>query len=139
MWYDRKKHDAGRCDYIPVNLGEIDDHYARSIDPVDIAIIKTCPADSEGNFNLSAATLWHRAVIERARLVIVETSVMLPHCRGIDNSTHISEVEYIIHGDDTVVVELPKPLLTDVDRAAPQSRRPRTGRLSTTPHTALQT
>jgi acyl-CoA hydrolase len=30
--YDRKMHDAGRCDYLPVNLGEIDDYYARYID-----------------------------------------------------------------------------------------------------------
>ena len=118
--YDRKKHDAGRCDYIPVNLGEIDDHYNRSIDPVDIAIIKTCPADSEGNFNLSAATLWHRAVIERARIVIVETSATLPLCRGVDNSIHISEVDYIIDGDDTAVFELPKPPPSDIDRAVAQ-------------------
>ena len=118
--YDRKKHDAGRCDYIPVNLGEIDDHYARSIDPVDIAIIKTCPPDSAGNFNLSAATLWHRAVIERARMVIVETSNTLPQCRGIDNSIHISEVDYVINGDDSSIFELPKPPLTDVDRAVAQ-------------------
>jgi acyl-CoA hydrolase len=118
--YDRKKHDAGRCDYIPVNLGEIDDHYARSIEPVDIAIIKTCPADSDGNFNLSAATLWHRAVIERARMVIVEISTTLPQCRGIDNSIHISEVDYVINGDDSSIFELPKPPLTDVDRAVAQ-------------------
>lgn len=118
--YDRKKHDAGRCDYIPVNLGEIDDYYTRSIDPVDIAIIKTCPADSEGNFNLSAATLWHRAVIERARMVIVETSATLPHCRGVENFVHIGEVDYIIDGDDTAVYELPKPPLTDADRAVAQ-------------------
>ena len=27
--YDRKKHDDGRCNYIPVNLGEIPDYYRR--------------------------------------------------------------------------------------------------------------
>jgi len=41
--YDRRKHDDGRCNYIPVNLGEIPDYYRRFIDPVDIVILKTCP------------------------------------------------------------------------------------------------
>ena len=72
--YDRKKHDEGRCNYIPVNLGEIPDYYRRFMDPADIVVLKTCPLDEDGYFNLSAANLWHRAVIERARVVIVETS-----------------------------------------------------------------
>ena len=115
--YDRKMHDAGRCDYMPVNLGEIDDYYARHLDPVDILIIKTCPVDADGYFNFSAATLWHRAIIERARLVIVETCSTLPYGHGNDNSVHISEVDYVIAGDDAPACELPKPPLSDVDRA----------------------
>ncbi|MFO1123017.1 MAG: acetyl-CoA hydrolase/transferase C-terminal domain-containing protein [Hyphomicrobiales bacterium] len=115
--YDRKMHDAGRCDYLPVNLGEIDDYYARYIDPVDIIVIKTRPADSEGRFNFSAATLWHRAIIERARLVIVETSTALPHCNGVENHLLPGEVDFVIEGDNAPIFELPKPPLTDADRA----------------------
>src|SRR5258707_11036902 len=29
--YDRKMHDAGRCSYIPVHLGEVPDYYRRFI------------------------------------------------------------------------------------------------------------
>ena len=65
--YDRKLHDAGRCHYLPVNLGEIPDYYRRFIDPVDIVIVKCCPADAEGFFNFSGANLYYRAFIERAR------------------------------------------------------------------------
>jgi len=115
--YDRQKRDAGRCEHLPAHLGEIDDLYTRFIDPVDIVVIKTCPIDADGNFNLSASTLWHRAIIERAKLVIVETCSSLPYCHGVDNSVHISEVDYIIEGDSAPVFELPKPPLTDVDRA----------------------
>ena len=32
--YDRKKHDDGRCNYIPVNLGEVPDYYRRFMAPV---------------------------------------------------------------------------------------------------------
>ena len=76
--YDRRKHDAGLSRYMPLNLGEVPDYYRRFLDPVDIAIFKVCPMDEKGYFNFSAANLWHRAVIERARLVIVEVPPSLP-------------------------------------------------------------
>src|SRR3954447_8591082 len=72
--YDRKKHDAGCCTYMPLNLGEVPDYYRRFLKPVDIVILKTCPVDVHGYFNFGVANAWHRAIIERARMVIVEVS-----------------------------------------------------------------
>jgi len=115
--YDRTKHDCGRCNYIPVNLGEIPDYYRRFIDPVDIVVLKTCPIDEHGYFNLSAANLWHRAVIERARLVILETNGRLPYVYGEETGVHVSEVDYVIDGDDAPVPELPNPSPTAIDAA----------------------
>ena len=80
--YDRKKHDAGCAHYLPVNLGEIPDYYRRFIDPVDIAIVKACPPDADGYLNFGPSNLWHRAVIERARTVIVEVSERVPYVLG---------------------------------------------------------
>jgi acyl-CoA hydrolase len=115
--YDRKKHDAGISHYIPVNLGEVPDYYRRFIERVDVAVLKTCPVDAEGYFNFSGTGLWHRAVIERARTVIVEVTKGLPYCHGVDNGVHRSEVDFVIDGDDTPPAELPPGSLTDVDRA----------------------
>ena len=115
--YDRRKHDAGIANYLPVNLGEIPDYYRRFIDPVDIVIIKTCPMDADGYFNFSAATVWHRAVIERARMVIVEVSSGLPYVLGEQTGVHVSEVDYIIEGDSAPATELPNPPPTEVDEA----------------------
>ena len=115
--YDRQQHDCGRCNYIPVNLGEIPDYYRRFIDPVDIVVLKTCPIDAHGYFNLSAANLWHRAVIERARLVILETNGRLPYVYGEETGVHVSEVDYVIDGDDAPVPELPNPPPTAIDAA----------------------
>jgi acyl-CoA hydrolase len=86
--YDRKKHDAGRCGYLPLNLGEVPDYYRRFIEPVDIAVFKTCPMDANGFYNFSAANLWHRAVLERAKCVIVEVSDGLPYAVGHENGVH---------------------------------------------------
>ena len=115
--YDRKKHDAGRCNYVPLNLGEVPDYYRRFLDPVDMVILKTCPIDENGYFNFSATNMWHRAVIERARLVIVEVTHSLPYVYGPQNGVHVSEVDYIICGDDQPAAELPNPAPTEIDRA----------------------
>ena len=88
--YDRKKHDAGRCNYMPVNLGEVPDYYRRFLAPVDIAILKTCPMDENGYFNFSASNIWHRAVVESARIVIVEVSHHLPYAHGDQNGVHVT-------------------------------------------------
>ena len=115
--YDRKMHDAGRSNYMPVNLGEIPDYYRRFIDPVDILILKARPMDVDGNFNLSATTTWLRAIIERARTVVIEETTGIPHVMGNGVSIHKDEVDYVIAGDNAPVPELPNPPPTDVDRA----------------------
>src|SRR4051794_5369418 len=83
--YDRAKGDAGLAHYIPCNLGEIPDYYRRFIDPPEVAVLKTCPRDEHGYFNLSLSALWHHAIAERALTVIVEESAGLPRVEGIDN------------------------------------------------------
>jgi acyl-CoA hydrolase len=114
--YDRKRHDAGRCNYLPLNLGEVPDYYRRFLPPVDIAILKTCPMDENGYFNFSAANLWHRAVVESAKMVIVEVSRGLPYVYGDGNGVHLSEVDYIVEGDHEPAPELPNPQPTEIDR-----------------------
>jgi acyl-CoA hydrolase len=115
--YDRKKHDAGLCHYMPLNLGEVPDYYRRFVAPVDVVVLKTCPMDGEGYFNFSAANLWHRAIIERARTVVVEVNESQPYVHGEANGVHVSEVDYVIEGDHQPAPELPNPPPSDVDRA----------------------
>jgi len=115
--YDRAKHDAGISHYIPVNLGEIPDYYRRFNDPVDVAILKACPMDADGNFNLGGSNLWHRAVVERARVVIVEVSNKLPYVCGEHHFIRRGEVDYIIEGNDLPPAELPNPPPSEVDQA----------------------
>jgi acyl-CoA hydrolase len=118
--YDRRQHDAARMRYMPLNLGEVPDYYRRFIAPVDVVIFKCCAMDENGFFNFSAANLWHRAVLERAKIVIVEVAEGNPYVYGPDNGVHLSEVDYIIEGDDQLPTELPNPPPTDIDRAVAQ-------------------
>src|SRR3954453_21965130 len=118
--YDRAKGDAGLANYIPCNLGEIPDYYRRFIDPPEIAVLKTCPKDEHGFYNFSLSALWHGAIVERARTVIVEESAGLPHLDGLENAVHESEVDYVIAGDDGPAAEIPNPSPTAADRAVAQ-------------------
>jgi len=115
--YDRAKGDVGLANYIPCNLGEIPDYYRRFIDPPDVAVLKTCPKDEHGFYNFSLATLWARAIAERAKIVIVEESPGLPCLDGLENAVHESEVDFVIAGDDRPAPEIPNPPPTDADRA----------------------
>ncbi len=115
--YDRAKGDAGLASYIPCNLGELPDYYRRFIEPSAIAVVKVCPRDERGNYNFSLAALWHRAIVERAKVVIVEECAALPYINGVENSVHESEVDFVIDGGDTPAVEIPNPPPTDADRA----------------------
>src|SRR6185503_16021594 len=113
--YDRRKHDAGRCNYVPLNLGEVPDYYRRFLEPLDIAIIKTCPMDEGGYFNFGPTNMWLRAVIERSKMVIVETNREMPYCFGKENGVHLRDVDYVIQGDDQPGAELPNPEPNEID------------------------
>jgi acyl-CoA hydrolase len=125
--FDRKMHDAGIANYLPVNLGEVPDYYRRFIDPVDIVILRCAPMDDAGFFNFGPTNLWHNAVIERARMVVIEECAAMPRVTGPGsmspgnmspcNGVHVSEVDFVIRGDDTPLPELPKAPATEVDRA----------------------
>jgi acyl-CoA hydrolase len=110
-------HDAGICHYAPINLGELADYYRRFIEPPDVAVIKTCPMDEAGYFNFGPANMWHGAILERAKTVVVEVTEGLPYVYGVNNGVHARDVDYVVAGDDAPVPELPCSPITDVDRA----------------------
>lgn len=118
--YDRRQHDAGQCNYLPLNLGEWPDLYHRFIDRVDMAVIQVCPRDSNGYYNFSAAASYHRALVEKADIVILEINPSLPFCHGQENAAHETEVDFIIDRDGQPAAELPEATTTDADLAIAQ-------------------
>jgi acyl-CoA hydrolase len=115
--YDRAMSDAARCHYAPLNLGEVPDYYRRFIEPIDIVAIKVCPMDADGWFNFGPTNLWNRAIIECARVVIVEETPGMPWVFPHDNAVHVSEVDFIVEGPPAPMAELPVAAATPVDLA----------------------
>jgi acyl-CoA hydrolase len=115
--WERRKHEEGLAHYMPVNLGEVPDYYRRFLPPIDVAVLKVCPMDDSGTFNFSGSGLWNRAVVERARTVIVEVSPRLPWCHGEENGVHVSEVDFIVDGGEIAPPELVPPVPSEADLA----------------------
>jgi acyl-CoA hydrolase len=118
--YDRKQHDAGRCNYIPMNFGEAPAYYRRFVDPIGVACIKTAPMDAQGYFNLGCSTTYLRAMMERARVIIVETSQAMPRVPGPDNAVHSSQVDYVVDGGDAPLTEIHSGKISAVERQVAQ-------------------
>jgi acyl-CoA hydrolase len=114
--YDRSQHDQGLCSYIPMNFGEAPDYYRRFLDPVDVVCVKTAPQDEHGRFNFGGAVTYHKAMAERARIVVVETCASMPHVSGREESLAADEVDYVIEGDADPMPEVANPPASDVDR-----------------------
>ena len=118
--YDRRQHDAGRCNYIPMNFGEAPDYYRRFVDPIGVACIKTAPMDDQGFFNFGCSTTYLRAMTSRARVVIVETTSAMPRVPGPDNAIHASEVDFVIDDGDAPLAEMPVAPSGAVERQVAQ-------------------
>jgi acyl-CoA hydrolase len=114
--YDRKQHDAGRCNYIPMNFGEVPDWYRRFIDPCDILVLKTAPMDENGYFNFGMSSTYSYATAERARCIVVEVSEHAPVVFGEQSAIHVSQVDYIIDEGSDPLPELKNPPVSDIDR-----------------------
>jgi acyl-CoA hydrolase len=114
--YDRACNVDGRCSYIPMNFGELPGYYRRFIEPPALVCLKTTPMDAHGYFNFGGAVAHACALVERARVVIVETCEAMPYVYGEQESVHVSEVTHVIDGGRGTIPELANPSITDVDR-----------------------
>ncbi|MBF6567536.1 MAG: 4-hydroxybutyrate CoA-transferase [Candidatus Binataceae bacterium] len=108
-WYfsglERALHDQGLCHHIPMNFGEAPDYYRRFND-VDVAVLKTAPIDEHGFFNFGLSVTYHKALTEKAKIVVVETDANMPYVYGVENGVHISEVAHVIDGGQSPLPEL---------------------------------
>jgi acyl-CoA hydrolase len=114
--YDRKQHDVGRCNYIPMNFGETPDYYRRFIDPVDVVCIKTAPKDDHGFYNFGCSTTYLEALTERARMVIVEACETMPRVCGPANGIHAGDVDFVIDGGAGPLAQMSPAPASAIDR-----------------------
>ena len=120
--FERKAVKDGFCYYSSVKYSELPKYYRESIKHVDVAIFVTTPMDKHGYFNFGPNASHLKAVSEVADVVIVEVNENMPRCLGgFEEGIHISEVDYIVEGDNPAIAEMGAGAPpTDVDKAVAQ-------------------
>lgn len=105
--------------YSSIRYSELPRYVREHIEPIDVAMLQVCPMDQHGFFNFGPQCSHARAVCERARTVIVEVNQNMPRCLGgYEEAVHISEVDYIVEGENCPLPELPPSVPTQIDEMA---------------------
>ncbi len=113
----RKLHDKDLCNYVPLTYHEGPSFYERDYVAADVALIKVAPMDKHGFFNLGTALSLTPLFCDTAKTVIVEVNENVPICLGgCRESIHISEVDYIVEGDNQPMIQLPELPISDTDK-----------------------
>lgn len=113
----RRSHDNNLCNYISLTYHEGPTFFERGYVEPDVAMIKVGPMDKSGFFNLGTSNSITMAMCEASKIVIAEVNEAIPQCLGgAKESIHISQIDFIVHGDNRPMIQLPDIPVSDVDR-----------------------
>lgn len=117
--FERKHIDTGACFYEPMRYSELPRYYYDHINPPDVAMIQVGPMDKHGYFNFGVSASHMKAICDTAKILIVEVNQNMPRCLGgFDEGVHISDVTYIVEGDNPPMGQMgPAAAPTAVDEA----------------------
>ena len=93
---------AGRADYTPIFLSEIEGLFEHGELPLDVVLMQVSPPDAHGYMSLGTTVDCTLTAVRCARTVIAEVNPRMPRTHG-DTFVHISQI--------TAVVETDHPLL----------------------------
>lgn len=115
---ERKLIARGCAYYAPIRYSELPRYY-RDGNCSDVVMITCAPMDTHGFFNFGPNASHLAAACEMAKTVIIEVNENMPRCLGgFENNVHISDVDYIVEGENPPIGELGAGgPATDVDKA----------------------
>ena len=98
---DRKLAAAGAAWYIPMRYSELPRYYRDYAEPIRAAMFQVSPMDQFGYFSFGPNASHMKALCEVAEHVIVEVNPSMPRCLGgHDAAIHISDVSYVVEGEN---------------------------------------
>ena len=113
--YERQLSAQGLCNYIPMIYRNLPLFYRKSLE-VDVVMFTVPPMDEKGYFNFSLTNSASKAIIEQGKIIILEINDKLPIVSGgQENCVHISEVDYIVEGDNPELPVINPVKATEMD------------------------
>lgn len=117
---DRQLYKQGLCDFIPMVYRNKPVFY-RSYLEVNVAMVQVTPMDQHGFFNFSLTNSATKAILETADTVILEVNQNLPRVLGgFEECIHISEIDYVVEGQNPAIPTLPRVKSKEVDKEIAQ-------------------
>lgn len=98
----REAVTAGRADYTPIFLSEIEGLFETGALPLDVVLMQVSPPDAHGFVSLSTTVDCTMTAIRCAKTVIAEVNERAPRTHG-DTAVHVSQI--------SMFVETSRPLL----------------------------
>lgn len=115
--YERKLCDRGLCNYIPMVFRNLGWYYENFL-TVNVTMMAVTPMDRHGYFNFSCAAGVAKAILDNADVVILEVNEYLPRIYGgFDECIHISEVDCVVKGENTLLPTFPVTAPSEEDRS----------------------
>lgn len=86
------------------------------MDDLDFFMLQVSPIDKHGFFNFGPQCSHTKSLCQRAKTVVVDVNEKVPRCPGgYEEAIHISEVDYIVEGENPLI-QIPSPPPSEVDR-----------------------
>lgn len=115
--WDARLADQGICSFSPLLYHEVPGYYRNREVEVDVAMMRVCPMDKFGFFNFGINASHCEAVIENAKIAIVEENENMPYVYGGNgNQIHISEIDFIVRGENEPMANAPILQATEAEK-----------------------
>lgn len=112
----RKLAEKGLASYVPFSYHQGPRAVTLYEEP-DVAFVQTTPMDAKGFFNFSTSCSMTPSYCRKAKRVVVEVNTQAPRCLGgLDESIHISQVDFIVEGPNTPLIQLPGTPASEADK-----------------------
>lgn len=105
---------AGRADYTPIFLSEIENLFLTDALPLDVVLMQVSPPDEHGFVSLGTTVDCTLTAARCAQKVIAEVNRQMPRTHG-ETAIHISHISAIVETDRPLLELEPEPF-TDVQR-----------------------
>src|SRR5690242_1007506 len=108
----REAINAGRADYIPIHLSEVEGLFESGAMPLDVALIQVSPPDSHGFCSFGVGVDTTLTAARCARHVIAQVNNFMPRTYG-DSFIHVSDIDVAVESSRPLCAVKP-PVITDM-------------------------
>ncbi len=108
---------AGRADYTPISLSDIENFLESGELPLDVVLLQTSPPDAHGFLSLGVSVDCTLTACRLARRIIVEVNDQMPRTMG-DTFIHVSKVDAMVETSRQLHEMRPEPSTAVQERVA---------------------